>query len=339
MDGMGSMTKLDWLLRVGKKFLFLVFIALLLAALPYGWRPAAVDDRHGQNAQAPIGLMAGRIDGTYLQMANDIAELVEPQDIRVIPMVGRGSVQAVDDLLWHECVDLAMLQIDVLNLANANAPELDLEASLRYVTSLYDEEMHVLARRDIASIWELHGKAVNVGPSSSGTFLTSQFVFNDLGIDVDTRTMSNREALLALERGEIAAMTQIVGQPALIYQTISPKDLHFLPIPADLVGVPYGTAELTNESYPQLIDQPIETVTVLAVLATFIDPERPDQQARVDRFVKAFLSNFSRLGESDHHPKWREVNPSIDIPGWRRLPSAEQTLAGSLHAGAIAHGR
>ncbi len=327
-----------WRLGSGKRGAVLAAAALLFVALPYGWKPAAVDDRRGSDDRLPIGLMAGRMGGTYLQMANDIAELVEPDHIRVIPMVGRGSVQALDDLLTLESVDLAMLQTDVLNLAKASMPDADLEESIRYVTALYAEELHVLARRDIASIWELDGQTVNVGPSSTGTFLTSMFVFTDLGIEIDARTMGGQEALLALQRGEIAAMTRIVGQPTPIFSAISSGDLHFLSIPEALVGNPYGTAELTKESYPRLIDQPIETVAVSAVLATSIDPERPGRQARINRFVKAFLSGFSQLGRGDQHPKWQEVNPAVGIPGWRRLPSAEQALADPLHRRDLAYG-
>ena len=272
-------------------------------------------------------------------MADDIARLVEPSDIRVIPMVGRGSVQALDDLLTLGSVDVAMLQTDVLNLAKASRPKADLEERIRYVTALYGEELHVLARRDITSIWDLEGKAVNVGPASTGTFLTSMFVFADLGIDIDAQTMTNHEALLALERGEIAAMTRIVGQPAQPFLNLSPHKLHFLSVPADQVGLPYRKAELTRESYPNLIGQPIETVAVSAVLATSTDPQRPDRQARIDRFVEAFFSDFYRLREDDQHPKWQEVNPAIDIPGWRRLPSAKQALAGLLRRRDFVYGR
>ena len=335
----GSMRSVTGRQGLLKRGAILAVIAILFVALPYGWRPSVVDDRRGSGDQAPIGLMAGRLNGTYLQMADDIARLVEPRDIRVIPMVGRGSVQALDDMLTLESVDIAMLQTDVLNLAKANRPEADLEEHIYYVTALFAEELHVLARRDIASIWDLEGKTVNVGPASTGGFLTSMFVFADLGIEIDVRTMDLQEAFSALERGELAAMTRIVGQPAQPFPSLSPHELHFLSVPADQVGLPYRKAKLTRESYPNLIDQPIETVAVSSVLATSVDPERPGRQVRIDRFVEAFFSGFSRLRGGDLHPKWQEVNPAIAVPGWQRLPSAKQALTGLLRRRDFAYGR
>ena len=318
-------------------FITLVFV---FSAFPFDCHFTLTVYSHKAPQKMPIGLMAGRFGGTYLHIANDLAEIASHHEMRVIPMVGQGSVQALDDLISLLSVDIAIFQVDVINLAKRANPTADLQGRLRYITALYPEELHLLARRDISSIWELEGQPVSIGPLETGTAMTSLFVLADLGIDIDARPMTSPDALAALRRGEIAAMIRIVGQPASPFQELLDRNLHFLPIPADRVKRPYRPAQLMPESYPDLIDShPVETVSVQAVMATILDPKRPERQERVEQFARTFLSSFEELRGGNHHPKWHEVDPTLDLPGWHRLAAAEEAVAASAYPKELADGR
>lgn len=321
-----------------KIFIATLGLAFLAPSIDLHFTLTANDHKAFQKTS--IGLMAGRFGGTYLHIANDLAETASQYGIRVIPMVGKGSVQALDDLINLKSVDISMFQVDVLNLAKKANPSTDLQRHLRYITTLYPEELHLLARRDIGSVWELEGQAVSIGPLETGTAMTSLFVLADLGIEIDARPMTNPDALAALQRGEIAAMIRIVGQPVAMFQNLPDRNLHFLPIPADQVKRPYRSTQLMPESYPHLIDdQPVETVSVMAVMATILDPRQPERQANIDQFARTFISNFEKLRQEHHHPKWHEVDPKIDLPGWQRLEAAEEALAIPTHRNEFADGR
>src|SRR5512135_1458714 len=66
--------------------------------------------------QGTVALISGRINGTDIQAASDLAAVLDkPDQLRVLPIVGRGSVQNLTDLLYLRGIDVAILQSDVLD--------------------------------------------------------------------------------------------------------------------------------------------------------------------------------------------------------------------------------
>src|SRR4051812_29909710 len=63
---------------------------------------------------ATIGIMGGEIDGTF---ATDLTSVLNSDALRVVPIIGKGSVQSIDDLLHLPGVDLAMVASDALDYA------------------------------------------------------------------------------------------------------------------------------------------------------------------------------------------------------------------------------
>lgn len=313
-------------MTIGKATVVLVMTMIITAA------PWHLHNRQSEGVEdavlsdlASVRIMAGQIDGTYLRLADDLAHLGAQKGIRVIPMVGQGSLQAIDDLMTMPDIDFAMMQSDALNMAALDDENARLHDHLRYIMPLYQEEFHLLAGKDIQSVWDLEGKSVSVGPESAGTHLTSLFIFEDLGISIDARSMASTAAMSALENREIAAMAYVVGQPAALFDVSLPSGLHFLPVPAEEIGGPYEAARLSPKHYPYLKNS-IPTVAVSSVLATYMRPDQPARAERIDRFVKTAFQNFAWLRENDRHPKWHQVHPAVDIAGWQRLGSAITAL-------------
>ena len=59
--------------------------------------------------QNTVTLITGTIGGTYVQFGADLASVLDEGDqIRVLPIVGRGSVQSIADILFLKGVDLAL---------------------------------------------------------------------------------------------------------------------------------------------------------------------------------------------------------------------------------------
>ena len=119
-------------------------------------------------------------------------------------------------------------------------------------------------------------------------------------------------------------MAFVAGKPAPIFSDlISANGLHFLAIPLNpaLTAV-YVPARLTADDYPALIEynQPVDTIAVGAVLAAANLQPLSDRYRNVVNFVDAFFTGFQSLLTPGHHPKWREVNITAKLPGWRRFP-------------------
>jgi hypothetical protein len=71
-------------------------------------------------------------------------------------------------------------------------------------------------------------------------------------------------------------------------------------------------------------NQPIDTVAVGTVLAVNNLPAGSERYRNVANFVEAFFSRFQSLLQAGRHPKWREVDITSDLPGWRRFVPAAQ---------------
>ena len=54
---------------------------------------------------------------------------------------------------------------------------------VRIAFPLYNEEVHVLARREIATLADLSGQRVAIGVEDSGTFLTASLVLDLAGVE------------------------------------------------------------------------------------------------------------------------------------------------------------
>jgi uncharacterized protein len=277
-------------------------------------------------------IITGTPSGTYLQIAYDMSAVLDDgNNLRVLPMLGKGSVQNVKDILHLRGVDMGIVQSDVMGYFKQTG-ELgrDIDRRLTYITKLYNEEVHIVAGKGINSIRDLVGKQVNFAENGSGTQFSARQIFKLLKLDVREVNMGQTDGLLKVKQGEIAATIFVAGRPAAAVKALAKDpDYKLLPIPfaAELEN-DYLPAKFSSEDYPNLVEgaQGIETIAVGAVLAVFNWSENNDRQRRVTAFVDKFFSRFADFQKAPRHPKWKEVNLAARLPGWNRLPAATSWL-------------
>jgi TRAP transporter TAXI family solute receptor len=280
-----------------------------------------------------VGLISGGVTGTYVRIAADLANALDDgYQLRVLPIIGKGSVRNIEDLLLLRGVDVAIVQSDVLDFYKRADLVPNIESKLRYIAKLYNEEVHVLAKLEYGTIDDLAGKPVNFGTDGSGTFMTASIIFDDLGIDVDVRSDPEPVALERLRAGEIDAMVFVGGKPVgFIGQVDRSEQLHLLAIPPERIEAAYLPSELTADAYPNLVDpaEPVQTVAVSAVLAAYNWPAGHPRREKVERFIQSFSANFDGLLEPPFHPKWQEIDLNAEVPGWQRMTVAAPMAAGA----------
>ncbi|TCZ53593.1 TAXI family TRAP transporter solute-binding subunit [Roseicella aquatilis] len=274
-----------------------------------------------------VGVISGGPDGTYVRIAADLAAVLDDGDaLRVLPILGKGSLQNIADILVLRGVDVGIVQSDVLAYARRERLLPGVDSLIQYVTKLYDEEVHVLARPDIARIEDLAGKPVNVDGRGSGTAMTASLVFGALGLEVAMRHDPQDAALEKLRRGEIAALVYVAGKPARLFNGIPPgSGLTLLSVPATPALLEtYLPAEFSRGDYPALVPENtvVETIAVGAVMAVYAWAPATERHRKVARFVEAFTAKFPAFLQPPRHPKWREVNLSAQVPGWTRFTPA-----------------
>jgi len=304
-----------------------------ISAMPAGPAPESGVNR------GVVQLESERSAGTSVRIAEDLANVIDDGATRrVLPVIGKGSLQNITDLKLLRGVDVAIVQADVLDYARQQNYFPGLEGWITYIAKLYNEEFHLVARRDIKSVAELANQQVNVDLRGAGTAITAGRLFDLLNITVTPTYDDHEVALEKLRKGEIAAIAFVAGKPAPLFRHIAGEDgLHFLAIPLKpAVTAVYVPTRLTVQDYPGLVpwDQPVDTVAVGAVLAAANLQFGSERYRNLVNFVEAFFTGFQSLLEPGHHPKWREVNITAELPGWRRFPPAEQWLQRNVQAAA-----
>jgi TRAP transporter TAXI family solute receptor len=279
-----------------------------------------------------VTLISGTIGGTYVQIGADLASVLDDGNkLRVLPIVGRGSVQSVADILFLQGVDLGIVRADTLDYLERKGFAKDIKKQFTYVTKLYNEEMYVIASKSIRSLADLNGKKVSVDLPNGGTFVTASIVFERLGLKPNLVYIEQRISMEMLKKGEIDAVIAVGGKP---YKSVSAfKDdrdrFHFVPVDyAKPLQGDYLPAALTAKDYPNLIaeGERVDTIAVPAVLAAYNWAPNTDRYRKLALFVDAFFTKFPTFQNPPFHPKWKEVSLSAPLQDWQRLPIADQWL-------------
>lgn len=273
--------------------------------------------------QGVIGVLGDGARGTDFEMIADLAAILDQgYDRRVLPMAGAGSVRAIEDLLLLRGVDVAFVQADVLNFYKRAELFPEIDEKVRYLSRLYDKEFHLLASEEISSIQDLEGRKVNFGPPPSGSFLTASLVFEALGIEVEASADDYQIALDKLLRGEIDAWVRVDAKPNLQLDDVAlSAGVHLLSLPRSAIDATYMPATLTPSDYPKLIDdgEVVRTLAVATIMATFPWPKGHEKRAQLEDFRGSLIDQLDSLRQGPFHTKWQEVDPSAEIPGWRRF--------------------
>jgi TRAP transporter TAXI family solute receptor len=285
-----------------------------------------------------VGIISGGIDGTYIRIATDLASVLDNgDDLRVLPIMGKGSVQNIDDVLYLKGIDVGIVQSDVFAFVKRENKHPTIDQRIHYITKLYNEEFHLFARKSIETADALAGKKVNFGVQGSGTYMTAEIVFETLGIDVVPVSYDQGLALEKVKTGEIAATVYVAGKPTQLFKNVdAASDGHFLAVPlTDKILQTYLPSRLTNGDYPQLIppEKEVKTIAVGAVMAVYNWRPGHPRYRKVANFVDAFFSRFGEFQKPPRHSKWQEVSLTAVVPGWNRFGPAEAWLRRHVTAG------
>lgn len=291
----------------------------------------SLDETRQKVNQNVVGIMAGSLGGSDLSIAADMGlALSKGYDLRVVPMVGLGSVKDVEDLLFLRGIDMAIVQQDVIDFMATNEIFPNIKESVRLLAPLNVDQFHVLASNNVGSIYDLAGQQVNYGPTDGGTFMTSSVVFETLGIDVEVTTYPHQVALDKLRKGEIAAMMRASGKPVSVIEEVKPGEpFRLLSVPADGLEGIYAPTTLTASDYPALIDAAatVNTVSVANALISYNWPKGHPRGESLRRFANALFSEKETFLSGGYHESWSEIDLSLEVPGLPRHWAAEEAIS------------
>src|ERR1700720_2151312 len=176
------------------------------------------EEKKRQTNDIAVSIITSGITCTCARFAEDIRNVVNdlrPDGIRVLPTLGVGGLQNLNDVLFLKGIDMGVVDEDNLQLLKKRDPQLyaNIEQRVHYITKLYNSEFHVVARNDIKRYEDLRGKKVNFNLKDSQTEVTADIIFTMLNIDVERSNYDNDEAIRRLRNGDLSAMIILTGAP------------------------------------------------------------------------------------------------------------------------------
>ena len=279
-----------------------------------------------------VSIISGNPNGGYLTIAHDIAAVVDDgDDVRVLPIVGKGAVGNMRDVLFLKGVDMGLVNTVTLNNYKRNqALGRYVSQQVVYITRLFEDEFHLLVRPEINELKDLEGKEVNFSDAGSGAQLSAQLMFAGFGVKPKEANMGQADAIEKMKRGEMFGTICTCLKPLRPYQGVS-KDLGFKLLPIPLEGPmleDYVPATFTSADYPNLIPQgaTVETVAVPTALVAYNWPANHERYRRIAKFVDAFFGKFDQFHKAPRHVRWKAVNLAAELKGWTRLKAAQDWL-------------
>jgi len=301
------------------------------------------EEKKRQTNDIAVTIVVSGISCTCARFAEDMRNVVNdlrPDGLRVLPVLGVGGLQNLNDVLFLKGIDMGVVDEDNARLLKKRDPQLyaNIEQRVQYITKLYNSEFHVVARNEIKTYDDLRGKKVNFNLKDSQTEVTAQIIFDALKIDVERLNYDNDEAIKKLRSGEISAMIILSGAPQAALAKLKKEDgVHFLALDKQSlpnhnltqISTDYLPADLTHEHYPALIPEgtTVPTVANRALLIAYAWPENSPRYNRIAKFVRELFGKIDQFHDGARHPKWNEVSLSADIPGWTRFKPAADWLA------------
>lgn len=324
---------------------FLIFSTAALwnvAAFAQGQAVTAYEQKKQETNLITVSIVVSGMSCTCARFAEDIRNVVNdlrPEGLRVLPILGVGGAQNLEDVLFLKGVDMATVDQDHIEYLKKKDPVLyaNLQNQVSYITKLYNSEFHIAARRDINSFVDLQGKRVSFNLENSHTHIAADIIFEMLGIKTVKSFHDNDEAIQFLKAGQLDAHIVLTGAPQSGLAKLKTSDgIHLLPLTGDDLPQSgngelykrYLPADLTNEHYPQLIEpgKTVSTIATRTVLAVYNWDENSIRYRKLEKFVQEFFGKIGQFDNKSRHPKWSEVNLPAEVPGWKRFKPAQDWL-------------
>ena len=275
-----------------------------------------------------LGIMTGGAKGTYYQFGLNLKELVKSRDIRLRVDNSTGSIENLYAVYQKPYTQMGIVQSDVLAFVSRlqSDPTLKRIANkTKMIFPLYNEEVHLLGRRELADFDDLAGKRVAVGKEGSGTYLTAKLLFEVSDVKpAEMVSVGTDEALAQLKAGDIDAMFYVAGFPVKLFQgDVTEEDgLALIPIVNKSIVEFYPIAEIPAKTYPWQ-QKAVNTVAVKAVLVSF--NFRRANCEYVGNFAQILSENMDWLRENGH-PKWKFVDLGFPLKGWEQYDCVKKYL-------------
>lgn len=278
-----------------------------------------------------VSVITAPIGGPMSVMGSDMASVLDDGErLRVLPILGKGSVQNLVDILRLKNIDMGFVTSDALEFAKTEYNIPDVSKRVRYIARLFHNDIHIVARKEIRSLQDLQGKRIFAERSIG--YPAARIIFRRMGIEADIDTQTDPDGgLQKLLSGERDAWIASVSKGAPVIKNIKNEagKFHLLELPyAKPLQDIYLPSSFSSEEYPNLVpkDTKVYALAVPTVLMVYNWPPDSERYRRVARFVDALFGNIGKLQQPPRHPKWKDTVISVNVAGLERFKPAQDWL-------------
>ena len=299
-----------------------------LKALRLGLGMLLVIAYSGVSMAVDMAIMTGSEKGTYYQFGLNLKELVKSKDIELNVIPSAGSIENLYAVYKRPHTQIGIVQSDVLAFVSrlqSDPTLIKIAGKTKMVFPLYNEEIHLLGKRDMAGFDQLAGRKVAIGEDGSGVYLTARLLFEVSGVKPKEMVpIGTTEALSQLKAGTIDAMFYVAGYPVKLFtEGVTEKDgLTLIPILNEKAAEFYPKTKIPANTYTWQPEE-VNTLAVKAVLVSFnfrgVDCES------VGKLGQLLFENFNWLKENGH-PKWKSVDLNYPLKGWDQYDCVKKNL-------------
>lgn len=282
-------------------------------------------------AQQRILVADASSSGTYKAMLSEIIEVCSDETFQIVELPGQtGGATNNLDALVNNRVSAAFLHSDVIYAAAQADPAY---RQLKTLVALYPEEIHVVALRQsktsggfmrkaqFSTLADLEG--FPVGAAGGGVITARILTGQGEGRFSVVPFGSGKEALAALDAGEVAAVVFVGGSPLPNIITLSGDQYKLLSIGESIATRLAGVYKSATVTYSNLNNgSAVKTLAASAIILTrrYTLPRMVAPQAK---FRACFYSHLDELKETPgRHPKWQLVDPTDrGVWEWYEIPT------------------
>lgn len=273
-------------------------------------------------AQEVVVVSTGGPKGTYSSFFKSIQSLCG-DIVQLIEKPSTGSDQNIDNLI-NKQADAAFVQSDTLQFTAMNDPRAG-DSQIRVLLPMYPEEVHTVALKTLAkttggfsmmgknlggtvtqlnSLADLEG--VKVG-AWGGSYTTARAISYLGSVKYETVSFTDdKAAKAALDKGEIAAIIAVGGQPLTFVSELS-GNYKLLKIDSSLADK-VKAYQKARVNYRNLGADGTETVAArsMLVVKNYASPARKEKLSALKRCIMSHEADFKE--GTGHHPKWNDVD-------------------------------
>ena len=112
--------------------------------------------------RSTVSVITGPNGSLRSRLAADLAAVLdEDNNLRVLPVAGRGALSDIADILYLRGMDLAIIPTSALYFAERNRLYPTMKRKLRYISRTYIQTAHLVAGSNVSSLQDLEGKRKN----------------------------------------------------------------------------------------------------------------------------------------------------------------------------------